>query len=135
MKRIVRNPILALAAWGLLAGAQPARAQGPAPAPGFTPPSQAPPYASYYTPPPPPLAPSPYVTYYGPQYVAPVRYSFYAPTVVVFPPPVAPSGTSTSYYLGYPRHQVYYGTTTQNSPYANYTPVYGSAYYTPLFFR
>ncbi len=116
MNRFVKMSGLTLAAWGLLACANPssARAQyydcgttivAPAPVFAYSAPAPfvayaapapvvayAPPVVSYY-------APAPVVSYYAPRYVAPVRYSYYAPVVTYSAPVVvSPGYASTTYY-------------------------------------
>jgi hypothetical protein len=159
MRRSLKTSLLTLAAWGLLAAAAPAPARAqvyyeppviaysapvvtysaPAPVVTYSVPvvrysapvvTYSAPVVTYY-------APRRYVAYsapvyVAPVYVAPVRYSFYSPVITAAPPVYA----STSYYVrpGLFRPRVY-SATTYYGPAPSYGAVYGSAYYTPLYFR
>jgi hypothetical protein len=79
---------------------------------------------------------APVVAYSVPTRVVPVRYSFYSPPVVAYSAPVY-AGTyapyaSTTHSRGLFGRRVY--NTTYYGPFA-YPAAYGSAYYTPGYFR
>jgi hypothetical protein len=80
---------------------------------------------------------APVVAYSVPTQVLPVRYSFYSPPVVAYSAPVyagtyAPYASTTYYRRGLFGRRVY--NTTYYGPYT-YPAAYGSAYYTPGYFR
>ncbi|MCC6420304.1 MAG: hypothetical protein IT429_18880 [Gemmataceae bacterium] len=148
MRRTLKQSLLALAAWCLLAGAVQAQVYvcpptvayySPAPVVTYAAPAPVVTYSApapvvTYAAPAPVVtyaAPAPVVTYSAPAYVAPVRYSFYSPVVAA-----VPTYASTSYYVrpGLFRPRVY-SATTFYGPAPSYSAVYGSAYYTPLYFR